>query len=161
MAHGDKLGGPLGGGNARESRHLQRISFGILRELFQHRGLDLHECLGRSGPPRLGLRRHIHHGCAALLIVMRERTGRGGLVSRVGRLCRRGPLCAFLREWFFHYLRSTRIISPAAQDSRSESVTRKALARDSAPMSPDPCQGSGDRKSTHLNSSHTVISYAV
>ena len=34
-------------------------------------------------------------------------------------------------------------MSPAAQDSRSGSVTRKAFARASALTSPDPCHGSG------------------
>src|SRR6185295_18632706 len=115
MAHGDQLGSTLGGGNAGESRHLQRIPLGILRKLFQHRGLDLHECLGSCRATGLGLRGYIHHACPAFFVVMGE---------------------------FFH-LRRTRIMSPAAQDSRSGSVTRKAFARDKAPRSPDPCHGSG------------------
>ena len=46
-----------------------------------------------------------------------------------------------MRQFGFAHLRSTRISSPAAQDSRSASATRNALARASAATSPDPDHG--------------------
>ena len=47
-----------------------------------------------------------------------------------------------MREFFF-ISSSTRISSPRAYSARSESATRKALARVSAGTSPEPCQSTG------------------
>src|SRR5438034_1400092 len=45
--------------------------------------------------------------------------------------------------------------------SRLNAYTRLALRRSAPQRSLPPCGGGTDRKSTRLNSSHTVISYAV
>ena len=119
MAHRDQIGSPLGRGDPGDARHFQRVALGVLRQLFEHGGPDLHEGLRCGRALGVLFRGDVHHARAALFIVMRE---------------------------LFHlsrYLSKTRIISPAAHDSRSGSVTRNAFARASEFTSPDPCHGSG------------------
>src|ERR1019366_10727986 len=115
MAHRDQLGCLLGGANARKPRHLQRISFRILRQLLEYTPLNSHEGMRDCGSFGIWFGRDIHHAGTAFLVVMGE---------------------------FFH-LRSTRISSPAAHSARSGSVIRKALQRASATTSPEPWETSG------------------
>ena len=111
MTHRDQLGSFLGGADAGEPRHLQRISFRIFWQFIEDAPFDSHECVRGGGSLSFRLGRHIHHAGAAFLVVMGQ----------------------------FRHFGRTRISSPTAHSARPGSVTRKALQRASETTSPEPC----------------------
>ena len=117
VAHGDQIRSSLGRADAREARHLQRIAFGIFRELFEYR-------LGRIRTNACASAVRLVSAFADTSTILRASTGGHNAKA-------------------FSFASARECHRPHPSFSRSASATRKALARASAATSPDPCQVSG------------------